>query len=118
MSESQNPTPPSIQPPSPNAPAAPPPNSESQARMWNMLCHLGGLFPCVPLICTLLIWQLKKGEFPSVEAHGKAALNFQITVLLVFVAGTIASFVLSVIHLGWIISLLLVLLGLATLKVR
>jgi uncharacterized Tic20 family protein len=115
MSDNQNQTPPAIQPPSSNAPATPPPNAESQARMWNMLCHLGGLIPCIPCLVTLLIWQLKKSEFPSVEVHGKAALNFQITVLLVFIAGMIASVVLSVIHLGWLISLLFPLIGLASL---
>ena len=30
----------------------------------------------------LLIWQIKKDEIPSVIIHGKAALNFQITILI------------------------------------
>ena len=115
MSENQNQTPPPIQPPPSVTPPTPPPNSESQARMWNMFCHLGGLVPCIPCICTILIWQLKKNEFPSVDVHGKAALNFQITVFLVFVAGMIASVVFSIIHLGWLISLLMPLVGLAAL---
>ena len=107
----ENPIPP-IQPPQHQTP---PGSNESQARMWNMLCHLGGLVPCIPCLCTLLIWQIKKNEFPSVEIHGKAALNFQITVFLVFIAGMIASAVLSIIHLGWLISLLFPLIGLAAL---
>ncbi|MGA2242529.1 MAG: DUF4870 domain-containing protein [Verrucomicrobiota bacterium] len=94
----------------------PPPtpgSNESQARMWNMLCHLGGLVPCIPCLCTLLIWQIKKNEFPSVEVHGKMALNFQITALIVWIAGIIASVVLSFIHLGMLMSLLFPLIGLA-----
>jgi hypothetical protein len=41
------------------------------------------------------------------------ALNFQITMLIVWVAGVIASVVLSFIHLGFIVSLLFPLIGLA-----
>ena len=119
MSENQTQTPPPIEPPPPVTPATssptPPPSPASQARMWNMFCHLGGLIPCIPCVCTILIWQLKKNEFPSVDVHGKAALNFQITVFLVFVAGMAASVVLSFIHLGWLISLLMPLVGLAAL---
>jgi hypothetical protein len=81
----ENQMPPSQTPP-PTQPAPTPGSNESQARMWNMLCHLGGLVPCIPCVCTLLIWQIKKNEFPSVEVHGKTALNFQIT-MLVIIAG-------------------------------
>jgi uncharacterized Tic20 family protein len=112
MSENQSQTPPPVQPPPPSTPATPP-GPESQARMWNMLCHLGGLVPCIPCVCTLLIWQIKKNEFPSVDVHGKAALNFQITMLVVWIAGMIASVVLSFIHLGLLMSLLFPLIGLA-----
>src|ERR1039457_3312517 len=111
MAENQTQTPPPVHPPPANTPASPPPGPESQARMWNMLCHLAGLVPCVPCLCTILIWQLKKGEFPSVDIHGKRALNFQISVFLVIVAGVIASVVLSFIHLGWLIRLLFPLIG-------
>jgi uncharacterized Tic20 family protein len=105
---------PPAQTPPPTQPAPTPPGSnESQARMWNMLCHLGGLVPCIPCVCTLLIWQIKKNEFPSVDVHGKAALNFQITALIVGIAGIIASVVLSIIHLGLLMSLLFPLIGLA-----
>ena len=111
MSENQMPP---AQTPPPTQPAPTPPGSnESQARMWNMLCHLGGLVPCIPCLCTLLIWQIKKNEFPSVDVHGKMALNFQITMLIVWVAAVIASVVLSFIHLGILMRLLFPLIGLA-----
>ena len=75
----------------PPQPAAPPPPANADARMWNMWCHLSalaGLFvPCGNVIGPLLIWQMKKAEFPSVEIHGKAALNFQLTVLIALVVG-------------------------------
>ena len=122
MAENQTQAPPPIQPPTnpPPAAAPPPPNPEAQARTWNMLCHLSALAACVGvpfgnILGPLIVWQIKKNEFPSVDVHGKAALNFQITVLLVCIAGMIASVVLSVIHLGWLISLLFPLVGLAAL---
>jgi len=57
-----------------------------------MFCHLSALsgFVGVPLgnvLGPLIIWQIKKNEIPSVDAHGKAALNFQLTVLI---AGLVA----------------------------
>ncbi|HEX9047642.1 MAG TPA: DUF4870 domain-containing protein [Verrucomicrobiae bacterium] len=108
MAENQQ-IPPAAQPP----PSVPPPATpESQARMWNMLCHLGGLVPCIPCVVTILIWQLKKNEFPSVNVHGKAALNFQISMLIVWVAAVVASVVLSFIHLSIIVSLLFPVIGL------
>ena len=108
MSENQTQTPPPIEPPPPAAPpSAPPPNPDSQARTWNMLCHLSALagFVGVPLgnvLGPLIVWQIKKNEIPSVDAHGKAALNFQLTVLIGLFASIIAGLVLSVICIGYV----------------
>ena len=46
-----------------------------------MLCHLSALagFIGVPLgniLGPLLVWQIKKNEFPSVDVHGKAVAEF------------------------------------------
>jgi uncharacterized Tic20 family protein len=85
MTENQNPPPPPLNPP-PVAPP-PPPSPESQARTWNMLCHLSALacligVPFGNILGPLLVWQIQKDKFPSVIQHGKAALNFQITVTI------------------------------------
>jgi len=74
-----------------NQPPPPPPmgspGDSNQARMWNMWCHLSALagfvIPFGNVLGPLLVWQIKKNEFPSVVEHGKAALNFQLTVLIV-----------------------------------
>jgi uncharacterized Tic20 family protein len=58
------------------------------ARMWAMFCHLAGLAGYVipvgisSIIAPLIIWQIKKNEFPFVDEHGKEAVNFQISMLL------------------------------------
>jgi uncharacterized Tic20 family protein len=110
MAENQTQPPPPIEPPPPiTPPSAPPPSGpESQARMWNMLCHLSALaalvgIPFGNILGPLIIWQIKKNEFPSVDVHGKAALNFQITVTLAVVIGTGAAFVLSFFCVGYLL---------------
>ena len=69
--------------------------------MW---CHMsalaGFLVPFGSVLGPLLVWQLKKREFPSTETHGKAALNFQITVLIAVMVALILAVVLSAVCIG------------------
>ena len=63
------------------------PESDKQARMWAMFCHLAGLaayiLPLVGnIIAPLIIWQVKKDEHAFVDKHGKEAVNFQISMTL------------------------------------
>jgi len=66
--------------------ASPPAAPLQQARTWAMFCHLsalvGFLIPFGNVIGPLIIWQIKKVEFPIVDDQGKESLNFQITMLL------------------------------------
>jgi uncharacterized Tic20 family protein len=111
--------PPLISPPPSTPPvSSPPPNPESQARMWNMLCHLSALagFIGVPLgniLGPLIVWQIKKNEIPSVDIHGKAALNFQITVLIAGLVTAAAMFVGMLVCIGWLLLPVLILIVLA-----
>ncbi len=69
---------------------APPPApteiiTDSNAKMWGMLCHLSALvqFVGIPSILgPLVIWLIKKNEMPFVDDQGKEAVNFHITILL------------------------------------
>lgn len=81
-----------------NSPASPPPSSSSNdVKMWAMFCHLsalaGYLIPFGNIIGPLVIWQIKKNEFPLVDDQGKEALNFQITVAIAAVVCFILMFV-------------------------
>jgi len=54
------------------------------ARTWAMVCHLLGLaglpLPIVGnIVGPLIIWQIKKDDFPFVDEQGKEAVNFQIS---------------------------------------
>ena len=81
-----------------------------------MLCHLsalaGYIIPFGNVLGPLLIWQIKKNEFPSVEEHGKAALNFQLTVLIALFVSIIASVLLSFVCIGFLLIPVVVAVGL------
>lgn len=68
----------------------PAPMPSQQARQWAMFCHfaafLGLVFPFGNLLGPLIVWQIKKDFDPFVDAQGKEALNFQITVAIAVVA--------------------------------
>ena len=57
----------------------------SDERTWAMFCHLSGFLgyfvvvPFASIIGPLVVWLLKKDASAFVDAHGKEAINFQIT---------------------------------------
>lgn len=63
-----------------------------------MVCHLAALsgyfFPLGWVLGPLLIWQIKKAEFPSIEAHGRESVNFHLSLLIYSVVAGILAFVL------------------------
>jgi len=68
-------------PPPADAPAL------TNVRTWNALCHasaLLGVFLHFPghLLGPLVVWLVKRHDSPEIDAHGKEALNFQISMLL------------------------------------
>lgn len=67
------------------------------ARTWAMFCHLAGLAGCVlPLagniVGPLVLWQLKKEQFPYVDEQGKEAVNFQISITIYAIVSIMLSF--------------------------
>ncbi len=64
------------------------PAVSKEEQNWAMICHLsalaGFLIPFGNIFGPLIVWLLKRAEYPQVEAHGKEALNFQITVAIAF----------------------------------
>jgi uncharacterized Tic20 family protein len=92
-------------PPPPIPPVSVQPPPENQVRMWNMLCHLSALagllgIPFANVLAPLIIWQIKKNEIPSVEIHGKAAVNFQLTIVIATLISSAAGFVLTFVCIG------------------
>jgi uncharacterized Tic20 family protein len=70
-----------------------PPTDRHDERMWAMFCHLSALagyvFPFGNIIAPLIIWVLKKDEFPLVNDQGKEAINFQISMTIYIIAAII-----------------------------
>ena len=69
--------------------------------MWAMFCHLSSfalfLIPFLGnIVGPLIIWIIKKDEFPLVNDQGKESLNFQISMTIYF----FVSVLLSVIVIG------------------
>jgi len=91
--------------------------TEQEVRTWNMLSHLSALagfvFPFGNVLGPLLVWQIKKNEIPSVEQHGKEALNFQLTAMIILVAASIVAFILTFVVIGVLLIPLIILAGLA-----
>ena len=81
-------------------PTPPPPMGalSAEAKQWAMFAHLsallGFLIPFGSIVAPLVIWQIKKNEFPFVDDQGKEALNFQITVLIAVIVCFVLTFVL------------------------
>ena len=67
-------------------------------RLWAMIAHIsavaGFVFPFGNIIGPLLIWILKKEEFPFVDDQGKEALNFQISITIYVLISIILVFIL------------------------
>jgi uncharacterized Tic20 family protein len=56
-----------------------------------MLCHILAIF--TGFLGPLIIWLIKKDDSPYVDRQGKEALNFQLTVLIAWVASGLLTFV-------------------------
>ena len=79
-------------------------SEDKDARMWGMFSHLTALsafigIPFGNIIGPLIIWLIKREEFPLVDDQGRESLNFQISMTIY----TIVSFFLCFIIIGFLI---------------
>ena len=77
------------------------------AKTMSSLCHLsafaGFFVPLGSIVGPLVIWLLRKDELPSVDKHGKAALNFNISVTIYAAIGTAISVALMLVLIGFLL---------------
>jgi len=71
----------------------------TNVRSWNALCHASALLGVLVhfpghLLGPLIVWLWKRDESPEIDAHGKEALNFQISMLIYNVIAAIFCLVL------------------------
>lgn len=107
-------------PPPPPLPASGPATAPALSnRNWAALCHLSallGVFFHFPghLLGPLIIWLAKRDDSPELDAHGKEAVNFQISMLIynivaaVFCLVLIGFFFLAVL---WVLNAVLVIIA-------
>lgn len=79
------------------------PDATSSERTYAVLMHLSLLAAhvLVPILPLAIMWIIKRKESPFIDDHGREAMNFQISLLIYFVAGTL----LTVVGIGVLIML-------------
>ena len=69
---------------------------EKDIRTWSMLCHLSALAGFIVglgnVLGPLIVWQIKKNELPEIIPHGKASVNFQLTLLIIDIIASLGFF--------------------------
>ncbi len=60
-----------------------PPESSKDARNMAMLCHLLGI---VGFFAPLVIWLIEKDKHRFVDEHGRAAMNYQVSLMIYYCA--------------------------------
>ena len=100
-------------------PPPPPPSTSSDIRTWCVLCHasalLGLFFHFVGhILGPLIVWLIKRGDSPEIDAHGKESLNFQISMLIYDAIAAILCFVLigiPILIVLWVLNTVLVIIA-------
>jgi len=68
-----------------------PPLRPDEERLWATLAHVGGIL--FSFVAPLVIWLVFKGRSQFTDNQSKEALNFQITVAIGYVIGTILTII-------------------------
>ena len=103
--QSKSPTPPPMPEASPYVPAMVHPSPQmassgvsEEDKSMAMLCHLLAIF--TGFVGPLVIWLVKKDQSAFIAHHGREALNFQITMLLVMLCVGSVTMVLMLVLIG------------------
>ena len=85
------------------------PETSKEARNMAMLCHLLGI---VGFFAPLVIWLIEKDKHRFVDEHGRAAMNYQISIMIyyfiswalcLFVIGFFLLIALTILHVIFVI---------------
>ncbi len=75
----------------------------NEQKQWGMFAHLSQLLsfviPFGGVAAPIIIWQIKKDEFPALDAHGKMIVNWTISSIIYWVVSLIL-LVLSFVSIG------------------
>jgi uncharacterized Tic20 family protein len=104
------------------APSPPPPpatGTSSDIRTWCVLCHASALLGLFlhffgHLLGPLIVWLVKRGDSPEIDAHGKESLNFQLSMLIYDAIAFVLCFVLigiPILILLWVLNTIFVIIA-------
>ena len=97
----------------------PPPSTSSDVRTWCVLCHASALLGLFfhflgHILGPLIVWLMKRGDSPEIDAYGKESLNFQISMLIYDAIAAILCIVLigvPILIALWVLNTVLVIIG-------
>jgi uncharacterized Tic20 family protein len=78
-------------------------------QMWRILAHASAFIQVIgvpSLVGPLIVWLLKRQD-PGVEPHARAALNFQLSLLIYFVGGIVLAVLAAITIVGIVLSLVI-----------
>jgi uncharacterized Tic20 family protein len=100
---------------SPEPSPSPTPLSESEDRdyrMWAMILHFSQLAnfvaPMAGIVAPIVIWQIKKGQYPGIDEHGKMVVNWMLSALVYGIISFLLFFFLIGIPMMFILGILAV----------
>ena len=88
------------------------PEHERQARLWAMILHLsvfaGYAVPLAGFVAPIVIWQVKKAEYPELDEHGRNVTNWLICMLIYSAISFVLIFAFIGIPLLWMLGIVAV----------
>ncbi len=90
---------------------------QQEARWWAVALHLSmlssALVPLAGYVAPVLIWLIKRDEFPEIDRHGRNAVNWMISQLLLGVVAIALFFTIFLMPLAWLLWIALYVAGIA-----
>jgi uncharacterized protein len=80
-----------------------PPGSDE--RLMGILSHILAIVPGIGIFGPLIIYLIKKDESPFVAHHARESLNFQITIILAYIAAILTMILLIGFFLFWLVGI-------------
>lgn len=90
--------------------------SDESARQWALFAHLSALIALLiglPFVGPLVIYLAKKDDHPFIADQAREALNFNLSVFIYLVVGTIAAVILTIVLIGLLIFPVLIAIAIA-----
>lgn len=88
-----------------------PPPVGSDQQMWRVLAHASAFIQVIgipSLVGPLIVWLMKRDD-AAIEPHARAALNFQLSLVIYTVAGFILALLAAITIVGIVVSVVIVL---------